>query len=69
MATKDWRRTYNGKELIVFKKEDDSENRFIEIEDISGKPFVKNTWAVTGRYKDGGKFIQSTFNGKRQAIT
>ena len=66
MAMKDWRKTYDAKDLVIFKNE--KKNLTIELEDISGSPFEKNAWNVTGTYEDGAKFLHSGTKGKTNAL-
>lgn len=66
MALKDWKKTYDSKKLIIYKHKE--KGLFIEIEDISGKPFKNNAWYVTGKYEDGYSFLSSATDGKTRAL-
>lgn len=54
-----------GKKLIKYIS---IKGRKISIQDISGFPFVKNTWSITGKDTDGTRFINSTTTGKTNAL-
>lgn len=61
-----WKQTYNSKKEIQFKNEDSG--KFITINDISGKPFVRGVWYVRVLDYDGIKIKDYTGN-KQQSIS